>query len=374
MSAATRRSRELVAPSSLEPLQMIAHENALARLSNPAPGEAETPPGGLPADSYFTPTKDFHFNGEAVFLYHAPNAHTDGDTIVLFRESDVVSTGDLFTPGGYPFIDRERGGSVQGLIAGLNQILHLTVPAKTQERGTYVIPGHGRICDEADVVEFRDMVVIVRDRVARHDRARHDAQADPGRAPDARLRHRVRQGRQLRDGRRVRRSRVPQPHGGTRDESVVARRSCLPRRSSRVARARAAATAPAPPQRRRALRRPSTSRAIGYRRSWRTGAGAWSRRSRATPRAFPSTPPHAPSSTRGTRPRTKRPATQCKAYGAPALLRVPGRLRIRWQDDDTLEIAADAGEQTRLLHFGAPPRGRRRSRAGKATRRPAGAF
>ena len=157
---------ELVAPSSLEPLQMIAHENALARLSNPAPGEAETPPGGLPADSYFTPTKDFHFNGEAVFLYHAPNAHTDGDTIVLFRESDVVSTGDLFTPGGYPFIDRERGGSVQGLIAGLNQILHLTVPAKTQERGTYVIPGHGRICDEADVVEFRDMIVIVRDRVA----------------------------------------------------------------------------------------------------------------------------------------------------------------------------------------------------------------
>ena len=157
---------ELIKPTSLEPLQMIAHDNALARLSNPAPGEAATPAGGLPADSYFTPTKDFHFNGEAVFLYHAPNAHTDGDTIVLFRESDVVSTGDLFTPGSYPFIDRARGGSVQGLIAGLNLILHLTVPAKTQERGTYVIPGHGRICDEADVVEFRDMVVIVRDRIA----------------------------------------------------------------------------------------------------------------------------------------------------------------------------------------------------------------
>jgi cyclase len=157
---------ELIKPTSLEPLQMIAHDNALARLSNPAPGEAATPAGGLPADSYFTPTKDFHFNGEAVFLYHAPSAHTDGDTIVLFRGSDVVSTGDLFVPGSYPFIDRARGGSVQGLIAGLNQILHLTVPAKTQERGTYVIPGHGRICDEADVVEFRDMVVIVRDRIA----------------------------------------------------------------------------------------------------------------------------------------------------------------------------------------------------------------
>ena len=157
---------ELIKPTSLEPLQMIAHENALARLSNPPPGDPATPPGGLPADSYFTPTKDFHFNGEAVFLHHAPSAHTDGDTIVLFRESDVVSTGDLFTPGGYPFIDRARGGSVQGLIAGLNQILHLTVPAKTQERGTYVIPGHGRIGDEADVVEFRDMIVIVRDRIA----------------------------------------------------------------------------------------------------------------------------------------------------------------------------------------------------------------
>jgi glyoxylase-like metal-dependent hydrolase (beta-lactamase superfamily II) len=157
---------ELINPTSLEPLQMIAHENALARLSSTPTGEAAPPPGGLPADSYFTPTKDFHFNGEAVFLYHAPRAHTDADTIVLFRESDVVSTGDLFTPGSYPFIDRARGGSVQGLIAGLNQILHLTVPAKTQERGTYVIPGHGRICDEADVVEFRDMIVIVRDRIA----------------------------------------------------------------------------------------------------------------------------------------------------------------------------------------------------------------
>jgi glyoxylase-like metal-dependent hydrolase (beta-lactamase superfamily II) len=157
---------ELIKPTSLEPLQMIAHENALARLSNPPAEEAATPAGGLPVDSYFTPTKDFHFNGEAVFLYHAPNAHTDGDTIVLFRESDVVSTGDLFTPGSYPFIDVARGGSVRGLIAGLNQILHLTVPAKTQERGTYVIPGHGRICDEADVVEFRDMIVVVRDRIA----------------------------------------------------------------------------------------------------------------------------------------------------------------------------------------------------------------
>jgi cyclase len=84
---------------------------------------------------------------------------------VLFRGSDVISAGDIFTPGGYPFIDIANGGSVQGEIAALNHILQLAVPAKTQEGGTYVIPGHGRICDDADVVEFRDMVVIIRDRV-----------------------------------------------------------------------------------------------------------------------------------------------------------------------------------------------------------------
>jgi glyoxylase-like metal-dependent hydrolase (beta-lactamase superfamily II) len=73
--------------------------------------------------------------------------------------------GDLFTPGSYPVIDLQNGGSVQGLIAGLNRILEITVPAKFQEGGTYVIPGHGRLCDEAEVVEYRDMVTIVRDRI-----------------------------------------------------------------------------------------------------------------------------------------------------------------------------------------------------------------
>jgi glyoxylase-like metal-dependent hydrolase (beta-lactamase superfamily II) len=89
----------------------------------------------------------------------------DGGSIVLVRGSDVVVTGDLFTPGAYPFLDVDHGGSVQGEIAGLNHILDLTVPTKTQEAGIYVIPSHGRICDEADVVEFRDMVVIIRDRI-----------------------------------------------------------------------------------------------------------------------------------------------------------------------------------------------------------------
>jgi len=148
------------------PLAIIAHENVLNRLTTPVTGSVTPPPQfGLPTDEYFTKFKDLHFNGEAILIYHEPNAHTDGDSVVLFRGSDVVSTGDIFTPEGYPFIDLEHGGSVEGEIAALNHILELTVPAHTQEGGTYVIPGHGHLCDEADVVEYRDMIAIVRDRI-----------------------------------------------------------------------------------------------------------------------------------------------------------------------------------------------------------------
>jgi glyoxylase-like metal-dependent hydrolase (beta-lactamase superfamily II) len=157
---------KLIPQDPAAPLQIIAHENVLNRMTKPAGSQTPPPQPGLPVDEYFTPFKDFHFNGEAVFIYHEAKAHTDGDSVVLFRGSDVVTTGDIFTPGSYPFIDIERGGSVQGEIAALNHILELVVPAHNQEGGTYVIPGHGRICDEADVVEFRDMVVIVRDRIA----------------------------------------------------------------------------------------------------------------------------------------------------------------------------------------------------------------
>ena len=98
-------------------------------------------------------------------LYHAPNAHTDGDSIVFFRRSDVISAGDLFTPDRYPGIDLARGGSVNGIISALNRIIQIAIPEDKQEGGTYIIPGHGRLCEEADVVEYRDMVTIVRDRV-----------------------------------------------------------------------------------------------------------------------------------------------------------------------------------------------------------------
>ena len=85
--------------------------------------------------------------------------------MVFFRRSDVLSTGDIFSPRLYPVIDIKNGGSINGEVDALNRILDLTVPADKQEGGTYVIPGHGRLCDEADVVEYRDMVTIIRDRI-----------------------------------------------------------------------------------------------------------------------------------------------------------------------------------------------------------------
>ena len=138
---------------------LMAQANVLNRMT------ASGATTGWPNDEYDTPTKDFFFNGEAVVLFHEPAAHTDGDSIVFFRRSDVLSVGDIFTPERYPFIDIARGGSVKGLIDALNHILRLTVPEHLQEGGTRVIAGHGRLCGEADVVEFRDMVTIVRDRV-----------------------------------------------------------------------------------------------------------------------------------------------------------------------------------------------------------------
>jgi cyclase len=142
------------------PAAIIAHENVLARMS-----AEDRPVTEWPLNSFFESQRDFYFNGEAVFLYHVPSAHTDGDVMVYFRGSDVLVTGDIFTTTRFPIIDLERDGGINGFIEGLNQALDITVPAYLQEGGTYVIPGHGRISDEADVVSYRDMALFVRDRV-----------------------------------------------------------------------------------------------------------------------------------------------------------------------------------------------------------------
>jgi len=142
------------------PAAIIAHENTLARMT-----AANRPITEMPLNTFFEAGRDFYFNGEAVFLYHAPS-HTDGDIVVYFRGSDVLVAGDVFVTTQYPVIDRDAGGSVDGFIRGLDAMLDVAVPAYLQEGGTYVIPGHGRIGDEADLVDFRDMLVIVRARIA----------------------------------------------------------------------------------------------------------------------------------------------------------------------------------------------------------------
>ena len=145
--------------------QIIAHENVLNRMSAPTGKQAVAPEGAWPTDTYVEGQKEIYFNDEPIVVRFQPKAHTDGDSIVIFRHSDVVSTGDIFTTTSYPLIDIERGGSIQGEIEALNNILDIAVPKHDEEGGTYIIPGHGRICDEFDVLEFRDMVTIVKERV-----------------------------------------------------------------------------------------------------------------------------------------------------------------------------------------------------------------
>jgi glyoxylase-like metal-dependent hydrolase (beta-lactamase superfamily II) len=139
---------------------VIAQENVLARMSAAEPA---VPFDAWPTDTYIGGRKDLHFNGEAVEIIHRPAAHSDGDSIVFFRKSDVVSAGNVFITTSYPVI--ADGGHIQGIIDTLNYLIELTVPADKQEGGTYVIPGRGRLADEADVVEYRDMLTIIRDRV-----------------------------------------------------------------------------------------------------------------------------------------------------------------------------------------------------------------
>jgi glyoxylase-like metal-dependent hydrolase (beta-lactamase superfamily II) len=155
----------LGAARALEGAEITAHENVLLRLSRPTGVVAPTPYKSWPTATYVTSEKAFSFNGEAVVLMHAPAAHTDGDTMVFFRGSDVVATGDVFVTTNFPMIDTANGGSVKGTIDALNTVLRLAVPRANQEGGTTIVPGHGRLSEEHEVLEYRDMLVIIRDRI-----------------------------------------------------------------------------------------------------------------------------------------------------------------------------------------------------------------
>ena len=153
---------------STEGAAILSHENVLSRLAH-GTGEGQTavPADGLPTDTYFVEfyKLSHYFNGEGVQLIHIPSAHTDGDSIVHFRGTDVFALGDLMSTGSYPVIDVAKGGSINGVVEGLNRVLDMSMVEFRLEGGTLMVPGHGRLMDSADVAYYRDMLTIVRDRV-----------------------------------------------------------------------------------------------------------------------------------------------------------------------------------------------------------------
>lgn len=145
---------------------IMAHVNVLASMSEPIDGDATSrEEAAWPTDTYFTEEWAVYVNNEGIQMLHVPNAASDGDTIVFFRRSDVVSTGDIFMPDRYPQFNPEQGGSIRGIIDGLNTVLELTIAGENQQGGTVVIPGRGRLSDETDVANYRDMATIILERI-----------------------------------------------------------------------------------------------------------------------------------------------------------------------------------------------------------------
>ncbi|HYR45258.1 MAG TPA: MBL fold metallo-hydrolase [Terriglobia bacterium] len=147
---------------------ILAVENVLRRMSAPTGKTAAFPVDAWPTETFQQPRKYMYLNGEGIEVLYQPAAHTDGDGIVFFRRSDVVVAGDIFDTTRFPVIDVAKGGTVEGEIAALNRLVDLAIPSVpivSREEGTLVIPGHGRVCDQLDVVEYRDMLMIIRDRI-----------------------------------------------------------------------------------------------------------------------------------------------------------------------------------------------------------------
>ena len=147
---------------------VLAHENVLNRVSAPTGQQSPFPIGIWPTETYIARIKSMYLNNDGIQVMHQPAAHSDGDSIVLFRRADVIVTGDILDLRQFPVIDAAAGGSVQGELDALNRLLDLAIPAVPllhKEGRTYLVPGHGRISDHADLVEYRDMVTVIRDRI-----------------------------------------------------------------------------------------------------------------------------------------------------------------------------------------------------------------
>jgi glyoxylase-like metal-dependent hydrolase (beta-lactamase superfamily II) len=147
---------------------VLAHENVLTRMSAPTGETAPFPSALWPTKTFQYRIYSMYLNGEGIQVLHAPAAHSDGDSLVVFRRSDVIVAGDILDTERFPVIDVAKGGGIQGEIDALNRLVELTIPPfplRWQEERTLVVPGHGFVCDYADVVDYRNVVTIVRDRV-----------------------------------------------------------------------------------------------------------------------------------------------------------------------------------------------------------------
>jgi glyoxylase-like metal-dependent hydrolase (beta-lactamase superfamily II) len=151
------------------PAAIMAHENVLRKMSAELPGRGTTafPRDGWPIEtSTGARVTSIYLNGEGIQTFYQPAAHTDADILVFFRRADVVVAGSILDLRHFPIIDVDNGGSINGEIAALNRIVEMAVPAAPfawHDDRTIVVPGHGRLMDQADVVEYRDMVTIIRD-------------------------------------------------------------------------------------------------------------------------------------------------------------------------------------------------------------------
>lgn len=143
---------------------IMAHENVAARMDGSL-GNPPAPAAAWPVDTYMAGRRRKFHNGDSIEMFYVPKASTDGDSIVHFRRADVIVAGDVFTTTQFPFLDLANGGSIQGEIDALDTILSQTVFEHSGEGGTLVVPGHGYLCDEHEVTEYRDMLAIIRDRV-----------------------------------------------------------------------------------------------------------------------------------------------------------------------------------------------------------------
>jgi len=147
---------------------ILSAQQVLERMSAPAGRTSPFPVAAAPTETFDFPRKYMYLNGEGIEVLHQPEAHTDGDVVVFFRRSDVVVAGDILDTTRFPVIDVAKGGTIDGEIAALNRLVDMAIPSVpivSREAGTSIIPGHGRICDQLDVVDYRDMVTIIRDRV-----------------------------------------------------------------------------------------------------------------------------------------------------------------------------------------------------------------